>query len=220
VRVDVMNPTPPSARGRIDVELAFFVSFGRRMAEAPVSPIELRLRPASPPHVAEYERVFACPVRLGQPADELEFPSSALDVPLLGASPEVHAVLVSAADRHLDERSDRIVVRARAVVEALLPEGPPALSEVARRLAMSGRSLQRRLQEEGTSFLDLVDDTRRALSYRYVESGSLAAAEISFLVGFSHLNSFYRAFRRWTGASPETYRRTRDPGTRSRASSA
>lgn len=194
------------ARARIDAELAFFVCFGRRMTATPVAPLELWVRPARPAHASEYRRLFACPVRFGQRADTLWVPTAALDTPLLAANPELHTLLAATADRHLDELGDRLTTRVRAVIESLLPEGPPAIDAVAGRLATSERSLQRGLKDEGTSFTELVDATRQALARRYLAEDRFALAEISYLVGFSHPNSFYRAFRRWTGTTPEAYR--------------
>lgn len=207
IHVDIAGAHGPSARARIDAELAFFVCFGRRMTEAPVAPLELWVRPARPPHAAEYRRLFGCPVRFGQSVDTLWIPTAALDTPLLASNPEVHTLLAATADRHLEELSDRLTTRVRAVVESLLPEGPPSIDRVARRLALSERSLQRGLHGEGTSFIDLVDATRHTLACRYLEEDRFASVEISYLVGFSHPNSFYRAFRRWTGVTPEAYRR-------------
>jgi AraC-like DNA-binding protein len=212
VRVDIAGAHGPSSRARIDAELAFFVCFGRRMTEAPVSPLELWVRSARPPHAAEYRRLFECPVRFGQRTDTLWIPTAALETPLLAADSEVHTLLAATADRHLEELSDRMTARVRAVVESLLPEGPPSIDSVARRLAVSERSLQRGLHGEGTSFTELVDETRRALARRYLEEDRFAAVEISYLVGFSHPNSFYRAFRRWTGTTPEAYRRASRAG--------
>lgn len=207
VRVDIAGAHGPSARARIDAELAFFVCFGQRMTETPVAPLELWVRPARPPHAAEYRRLFGCPVRLGQSADTLWLPTAALDTPLLAANAEIHTLLASTADRRLEELSDRLTTRTRAVIESLLPEGAPSIDRVARRLAVSERSLQRGLRGEGTSFTELMDATRRALACRYLEEERFAIIEISYLVGFSHPNSFYRAFRRWTGSTPEAYRR-------------
>jgi AraC-like DNA-binding protein len=72
---------------------------------------------------------------------------------------------------------------------------------MAKRLGLTARSLQRRLQDEGTSFQALRDETRRSLADRYLGQG-LSVAEISFLLGFSEPSAFFRAFKRWTGLTP------------------
>jgi AraC-like DNA-binding protein len=72
---------------------------------------------------------------------------------------------------------------------------------------VTGRTLQRRLATEGSTFARLVDDVRRERSEAFLRSGDVAVAEVSWLVGFSEQSAFTRAFRRWTGRSPTEYRR-------------
>lgn len=83
---------------------------------------------------------------------------------------------------------------------------------VARRLAMSKRTLQRRLVEEGTSYQDVLRDTRLELARHYLVRTSVPLGEISFLLGFEESNSFFRAFNDWTGRTPEAVRREARPG--------
>ena len=87
-----------------------------------------------------------------------------------------------------------------------VPEGAKP-GEVASRLAMSSRSLQRKLGDEGTSFKNLLHETREAMARRYVADPRLSYAEIAFLLGFEDPNSFFRAFNAWTGTTPEAMRR-------------
>jgi AraC-like DNA-binding protein len=72
---------------------------------------------------------------------------------------------------------------------------------------MSMRTLQRRLSEEGVRFGDLLDDVRHAMAAEYLATDSMNLMEMAFLLGFSDPNSFFRAFRRWTGTTPDAYRR-------------
>jgi AraC-like DNA-binding protein len=209
VRVDLpaAGAGARAARAQIEAELVFFVRFGRDMARPKVAPLEVRLRARRSAHAAAYERVFGCPVRFGQAADELRFADEALDRPLLGADGELYALLSRAADRRLEDTSDDLLARARAHVRKLLPEGEVSVEGLARALATSKRTLQRALRGGGTTFTELVDEVRHELARGYLEEGRFNALDVSYLVGFSHPNSFYRAFRRWTGRSPESYRR-------------
>ncbi len=97
--------------------------------------------------------------------------------------------------------------RATAVLLEALPSGDFAVDSVARRLALSSRTLQRRLRQEGTSFKELVADTRLRLARHYLHRTRLSATEIAYLLGFDEPTSFFRAFSRWTGTTPETMRR-------------
>ncbi len=96
--------------------------------------------------------------------------------------------------------------RVRAVLLESLPAGDGTMGAVAGQLAMSTRTLHRRLQGEGTTFQRVLDTTREALARHYLANPDLSAAEISFLLGYADASSFYRAFHDWTGSTPERVR--------------
>jgi AraC-like DNA-binding protein len=103
--------------------------------------------------------------------------------------------------------------QARCSIALLLPRGTPALAAVSRRLGIGERTLQRRLKERGTSLRGLVDEVRRELAVRHLESDRLAIGEIAYLLGYADPPAFAHAFKRWTGRSPsEARRRDRDSG--------
>ena len=88
-----------------------------------------------------------------------------------------------------------------------LPSGTPAEETIARAVAMSSRSLQRRLSEEGSGYKELLAEVRRELAREYVEERDASMTDIGFLLGFSDVSSFSRAFKRWFGRSPAAARR-------------
>jgi AraC-like DNA-binding protein len=90
----------------------------------------------------------------------------------------------------------------QGLLAVMLPKGPPHREDVAVRLMMSERTLQRRLAEEGTSFTTLVDDTRRELARQSLSCGELSLKMLSFQLGFSEPSAFYRACKRWFGMTP------------------
>lgn len=99
--------------------------------------------------------------------------------------------------------------RVQAALLEALRSGQASMQSIARKLALSKRTLQRRIEVEGTSYQVLLDETRTNLARHYLENTTLSVAEISFLLGFSEPNSFYRAFRVWTGTTPDHLRRAR-----------
>jgi AraC-like DNA-binding protein len=104
-------------------------------------------------------------------------------------------------------RTSTVRSRVRRTIERLLLETREASAvSVARTLHMSRRTLSRKLEQEGTSFAGELDDVRRDLACGYIEGSKRSLAEIAFLLGFSHVESFHRAFRRWTGTTPSAYR--------------
>ena len=88
----------------------------------------------------------------------------------------------------------------------LLPGGSASVEAVSKRLGASVRALQRRLKDEGSTFQDVLNRTREELARHYLRSSRMTAAEISFLLGFEDPNSFFRAFHKWTGSTPEQAR--------------
>ena len=99
--------------------------------------------------------------------------------------------------------------RTKAALLEGLPSGVTAMDEIARKLAMSKRTLQRRLDQEGHTFRAVLDATRQELAHHYLRTTTLSYSEIAFLLGFEETTSFYRAFQRWTGKTPETVRQAR-----------
>jgi AraC-like DNA-binding protein len=100
--------------------------------------------------------------------------------------------------------------RVRAALHEALPSGLVAMESIARKLALSKRTLQRRIEAEGTSYQKILQETREALARHYLEKTALPVAEISLLLGFDEPNSFYRAFRQWTSTTPESVRQARN----------
>ncbi len=94
----------------------------------------------------------------------------------------------------------------RGQISRALSEGVPNVSDVAGRLGMSGRTLQRRLGERGQTFQTQVDMARRELAEQLLRETDYALAEVSFLTGFSEQSAFNRAFRRWSGQTPRSFR--------------
>ena len=125
------------------------------------------------------------------------------------ADEHLYPVLKRYLDRVLAEmpREDDLLASIRRAVGESLRDGDPNLAQVARKLAMGPRTLQRRLREQGVDFKWLVDDTRRRFSLNYLRERKHTLSEIACLLGYSEVSAFNRAFRRWTGSTPSDYRR-------------
>lgn len=189
--------------------LAGWVSFGRWISGLDIAPTEVRFQHSAPADTSEHARIFRCPVQFDQPDNALVFPRRLLAAPLSQADAQVRGMLDAYADRLLAElnQGHGVLDRARLELARQLPEQGPDLEAIAAALALSPRTLQRRLREGGLSFSQLVDETRQQLALHYLRDPALELAEIAFLVGFSEAGSLARAFRRWTGTSPGEYRR-------------
>lgn len=188
--------------GVIVVDLARF-SGGR------FRPVEVTFPHARAGAAAEYERVLRCRVRFGSARFAIVVATAMLATPLDTQSPEVAAVLRAAAERQLGAAALAPVRQrvATALRVALARGDDTTPNAVAKRLAMSHRTLQRRLEDEGTSFRALRDDARRERALERLADASFTLGEIAAEMGFADIGAFHKAFRRWTGTSPHAYRR-------------
>jgi AraC-like DNA-binding protein len=150
---------------------------------------------------------FRCDVQYGQSWAGAILPREVIDVPLKMADPEAFREAALICQRELDKLTANESLAAR--VRRLLLEkqnGFPSLPVTARMLRMTPRTLHRRLVDEGTSFHALLEDVRRTLALEHVKSGRFSIEEIAYMLGYSDLANFRRAFRRWESMPPSAYR--------------
>jgi YesN/AraC family two-component response regulator len=127
----------------------------------------------------------------------------------------VRRVLAQGFDARPRSGLESTTQRLERLMEEELRGGNPTLEHLAARLHMSPRTLHRRLGEEGTGFRRILARLRRALAARHLRETRLALGEIAFLLGFSEVSAFHRAFKRWTGCPPRAYRRAQAAAARS-----
>jgi AraC-like DNA-binding protein len=166
----------------------------------------------SPADLSEYTRTFQpARLRFSAPVLGFAFDSQCLDLPLPKADANLQELLVPYADQRLSQlpAARSITADVRSLIAGQLPRGGPDVAAIASRLGMSLRTLARRLEGEGTTFRDLVDEVRQHIALELVGQRSQRFSEIACQLGFSHAAAFHRAFRRWTGQTPLRYRRAR-----------
>lgn len=203
-------PEQIGPRQPVEGMLALMLLMGRKTTGEDLVPQMVRFSHARPERVSEQERVFGAPVCYGCPRSELVLARELLERPQPHAELRLLAMLNRQLDRLLAElperRSFQDMVK-RCMMDEL-PEREPVVATVAAKLHMSARSLQRRLQSEGTSFAEVLGELRRELALRYLEDRRLSIREVGFLLGFVDVTAFHRAFKRWTESTPAEYRRT------------
>jgi AraC-like DNA-binding protein len=162
-----------------------------------------------PADISEHERIFQCPVRFGAEACRLVIAREVWDTPRTGAEPTLFSVLDAHAKMLLEQvpSADVIVTRVRKAIEVELRGGEPKIDTIARKLAMSPRTLQRRLRDQGLVFNDILDEMRFLAAKSYLAQRDVAGAEVAYLLGFAEQSSFNHAFKRWSGQTPTEYRR-------------
>jgi AraC-like DNA-binding protein len=180
----------------------------RQLATAPFRVSFVELTHPAPVDPSVYRAWFDAPVTFGAAMTQLVLPRNALGISIASADPKLLAILKRAADElksHPPEDPTMTAQVARALREALR-EDESRVEQIAKRLGMTPRSLQRRLKDENTSFNAVRENVRQELSQKYLAE-KLSIAEISFLLGFSEPSAFFRAFKRWTGKTPIEARR-------------
>jgi AraC-like DNA-binding protein len=162
-----------------------------------------------PADISEHERVFECPVLFGADACRLVYAREVWDMPRANSDPILFSLLETHAKmliEHLPDADD-VVGRVREAIRAELRGGTPKLEAVAKSLAMSPRTLQRRLREQGAVFNDVLDVLRFEAARTYLSQKDVAATEVAYLLGFADASAFHHAFKRWSGLTPIEYRR-------------
>lgn len=193
-------------------EVAFaqltFLSFCRWVMLRDLRPVSLHLAFPAPKAVSTGLDMFAFPWRFDATENALVFSKADAALPLPTAHPQMAEVterLVRERLRALQEGATSR--RVKALIGERLSEGEPSRATIAAELGASPRTLHRRLAEEGTSFREIVDDTRRDLAKALVERPEVSLADAAFLLGFRDQSGFFRAYRRWFGRSPRGERR-------------
>jgi AraC-like DNA-binding protein len=207
ITLELFGGGHPVPRQRFEFDLMTVLSFCRWVTNRDLRPLALELRFPPPADLRPYQEAFKCPLRFNAPVNALLFARADVLSPLPTAHPLLAEVHERLACEHLQRLEHaHISNRARTVIIRRLPDGEPQRADIAAALELSERSLQRRLEVEGTSFLRLLDDTRRELAQEYLGQTALSLADTAFLLGFADQSSFFRASKRWFGISPRHYR--------------
>jgi AraC-like DNA-binding protein len=204
-RIEDGVPQPPAAN---DFCVISALAFAQRNVDNYEPPLEIHLMHERPAHVAAEERALGSPLRFGMPHNGLLLRRERLLVPMRRASPGVAEAFERRARHLVTELEGRagITGRVRDEVAAQLSVGSLSMEVTAQRLAMSVATLRRRLEEEHATFSGIVDELRRQLAEGYLRDDQPTVSEVAFLLGFSDVAAFGRAFKRWHGISPTEFR--------------
>jgi len=207
LRVDV-QPALRAFRPAVDARLSAVLSVCREITGAPIAPLIVQLPYRRPPEVKDYETFFAAPLEFGALATAFLLRNEDLARPVAVADPTLSGYLDRLADQALATLGSERTVRERVrrVLWSELAEAVPSLDGVAKALGASARTLQRQLREEQTTFAAVLAELRRELAPSLLRDGRLAVSEVAFLLGYEDPSAFQRAFRRWFGQSPRTFR--------------
>ncbi len=196
-------------RQPMEAMAAGLVTTMRRLTVPHVEPVAITFRHVAPASTAEHTRILGPNVSFAAEADSVVYRTADLAAPLLSANPALLAAFEPLAQESLDAShgAGTISRQVERLLEHRIKGIVPTLEEAAIALAMSTRSLQRKLRDEGVTYQQIVDGVRSRMATQHLSKPGTTAAEVAFLLGFSEPSAFARAFRRWTGTTPGSVRR-------------
>jgi AraC-like DNA-binding protein len=211
LRLDV-QPALRAFRPAVDARLAALLSACREIVGTPIAPLTVQLPYRRPAEVKDYETFFAAPLEFGALATAFLLRNEDLARAVAVADTTLTGYLDGLAEQALAKLGSEQTVRERVrrVLWTELAEAVPSLDGVAKALGASGRTLQRQLRDEQTTFAAVLAELRREMAPSLLRDGRLAVSEVAFLLGYEDPSAFQRAFRRWFGRSPRAFRSAPD----------
>lgn len=201
-----LHPSLPATRTRVLALMACWVQMFNPLLED-FHLLSAQFAHEQPEDLSPYRQIFACDLQFNCAEYAVVLPHDLRRSNLIQANQPLEDLLRQHAEALLARLpSQGLSTRVVALLGEQLAHGEPHRGELARALNLSERTLQRRLTDEGCSYQQLLNDTRRQLAERHLSSGKLPAAEIALLLGYSEPSVFFRAFRQWTGLTPGEYR--------------
>ena len=192
-----------------EATLASITTISGEVSSQPFRPEAVYLKHEAPDETAGHEAFFGCPVHFGSDRDAIQVSRRTLLTPNRVGDASIAGFFDTLLAAEVGTLDDTVAVDRRVLdrLSTSLSGGVPALSDLAGELGMSGRTLQRRLADEETSFQSLVDEARRRLALRLLRGqDDVTLAEATYMTGFSDQSAFTRAFKRWTGQTPGAFR--------------
>lgn len=187
-------------------ELAFWVQIARIATRERIVPLSVHVT-SELPESDLYHAFFGTPIQLSD-FNGITFSAEDATRPFLTVNDAMWSIFEPELNKRLKYLTQEASFRERvqACLIEIMASGQTSMDDVASRLAVSSRTLQRHLQAEGTSFQKVLDDLREELARHYLTTSDYSSGQIAFLLGYEEPNSFYRAFRTWTGKTPEYVR--------------
>jgi len=190
----------------IDCGMTALLALCDIVAERKIRPIRAEsIRPATT-HPEAYREALGAPVRFNAEIGVLHFDKTILDAPLPHGAPDIAKATDRVAEQYIETLDPhKVASQVRRLLIDLLPSGKADQELVSNCLNRSTSTLQRQLQEEGTSYREVLESTQRRLAETYLRDNKHSHAQIAYLLGFSEQSNFSRAFKRWTSVSPRQY---------------
>ena len=210
IREEVVTDMPAHSRQAIELAIAVMHRFCAALLGAHWHPLSVNFTHEAPADLAVHRRIFGCKLEFGSEFNGIVCPAADLDT----ANPLANAAMARHAQRYLDSLQTAgehsVVFDVRKTIYLLLPMGRATIEQIAESLGMNVRTLQRRLEEGGSSFSELINGVRRDLVIRYLENPGYSLGRIADMLGYSMPSSFTRWFIAQFGMPPAAWRTQHD----------
>ena len=202
--------SPEQRRQDAECSLAYVTSLIRQLSGLEFKPQLIEFVHSRPRSVIRHKQVFGCEVAFSRKSNRLHLDKRILNAPILSFDPGLLQALRFYLDDRIKVRSETedLLAKIKHLISSSLVNGVPDQKRIAENLGMSARTLQRRLRDKDVVFADLVDEIRCAIAQDYVSHTEFSLTDVSMMLGYGELSSFSRAFKRWTGSSPDLVRKS------------
>lgn len=180
----------------------------RRLTNRRVTPLSLEFRHFRKSNIDKMRQYYGCDITFGAKENLIKFKLLDLDLPLQSADEHLHELLKRVSQEALSKLDHRTPSLATSVEECIARTSGMAQTDVAKALGMSPRTLARRLTEEGTSYVRILEGYRRSMAKKMLTDTDFQLTEIAYVLGYSDPSTFSTAFKRWTTQTPSQYRET------------
>ncbi len=192
----------------IESAMVFTLKELKGLILAEVTPLLATFRRKVPEDIADYQRIFKCPLQFASRQSTLVFSTNQLSQKVVAADYELHNLLVEHAQRRLQELNDKNGITNSVKQAMIISSGRhlTTIQEVAGMLNLSVRTLQRRLSDEGSTFQEISQGIKKQFAVEMVANNTYLIKEIAYNLGYNEASAFIRSFKRWTGKTPVEFR--------------
>ncbi|HEY2682033.1 MAG TPA: AraC family transcriptional regulator [Steroidobacteraceae bacterium] len=204
-----VDPIAELPHETVDAIVGIYLRMCRSLIGREFSPLRIEFRRPRPARIEDFNSMLRAPMVFDAAATRIAFDCESMERPLDSGNPELARHNDAIALEYLSQlERGNVETRVREVLRHRLARGEPSQEEVAELMNMSARTLQRKLADADTTYIEVLNETRRTLAFAYLSAPHHTVSDVTFLLGFSAASCFTRAFRRWTGQSPTAWRRS------------
>jgi len=180
----------------------------RSLTKQEIVPVKLSLKRKKPSNIQIYNNIFKCPVYFESENNSISYQQSIMDYKIPTYNPTLLSILQEFAQKIIreNELNKDVVSEVKAILMQSENYKSPKEDDVASELNMSKRTLQHILQKKNITFLQIVENIQKELAFAYLHSELISNKETAWMLGYNDISNFYRAFKRWTGMTPNEYR--------------